>query len=90
MCVVAGRGGQEQSFGQLEPVRRSTGEEGAKEGHRARIHVALAGLSVGGIKLPGASQNMAVTESSMAQRLDVKLGYRKDLTGTSLTPRAFS
>lgn len=82
MRVVAGRGGQEQSSGQLEPVRRSTGEEGTKEGHRARIRVALAGLSVGGIKLPGACQKMAVTESSTAQRLDVQLGYRKDLIGT--------
>lgn len=42
------------------------------------------------MRVHGAYQKVAVTELSMAQRLEVEKGYRKDLTDTSLTPRTFA
>lgn len=42
------------------------------------------------MRVHGAYQKAAVTEPSMAQRLEVEKGYRKDLIDTSLTPRTFA
>lgn len=64
-------------------MRQTTGEEGTKEGGRARGYVASAGLCTRGMRFHGAYRNVAMTESSMAQRLEVEPGYKRVLTDSS-------